>query len=250
MSTQASRFRVFAIAGAMAVLGLGRSAQAVDIVDDPVQIDERAAQIVQTSNSLCWEMYRYHQQKPDYLQAYRTAKDLWRQAGALRATLLNGPMETEVLNQQVSQMNDSFVRLDQFLSKWGDGDRSALAMNGGPTSRTVVTDGVVVDLPLIGVQVGGPRYEVIEDGPPALQRRRLHPNSHGSKRSLEREMASVKLAMSNLLEDTGVSDTGVSGNPPPPAPGVTPSGPVPQPPPDDDNPKLEKPVKVVPRGGK
>ena len=31
-----------------------------------------------------------------------------------------------------------------------------------------------------------------EEGPPFLERRRLHPNSRGSKRSLERELAAVK----------------------------------------------------------
>jgi hypothetical protein len=244
MRTQIVLFQVLTVAGVMTVLGLASSARAVDIVDDPIQIDERAVQIVQTSNSLCWEMYRYHQQEPNYQQAYRTAKDLWRQAGALRQALLNGPVETESMVQMVSQMNDVFVRLDQELSKWGDGDRSSLAMIGGPTARTVVTDDVVVDLPLIGVQVGRPRVAVVEDGSPALQRRRLHPNSRGSKRSLERELASVKLAMSDLLEDAGVSS-----NPSPPAPGVTPASPVPQPP-EAEKSALGEPVKVLPRSPK
>jgi hypothetical protein len=250
MLTLSKPFRMMTVVGVMAVLGSARAAQAVDIVDDPVQIDERAAQVVQAANSLCWEMYRYHQQTPDYPQEYRTAKDLWRQAGALRDALQNGgPLETEVMLQQVSQMNDLFVRLDQDLSKWGDGDRSQVPMIGGSNARTVVTDGVVVDIPFIGVQVGSPRLAVVDDGSPALQRRRLHPNSHGSKRSLEREVASVKLAMSYLLEDAGVS-----GNPPTPAPGVTQSGPVPQPPvpqpPDESGSKLAEPVKVQPRGAK
>ena len=102
----------------------------------------------------------------------------------------------------------------------------------------------MVDLPLIGVQLGGPRVAVVEDGPPALQRRRVHPNSRGSKRSLEREMASLKLAMSYLLEDAGAS-----GNVTPPAPGVTSPGPVPQPP-EENTPTLGQPVKVTPRGAK
>jgi hypothetical protein len=233
------------VAVLFAVFGLARSALAVDIVDDPVQIDERAAQVVQTSNSLCWEMYRYHRQKPDYPQAYREAKELWRQAGALRDSLQSGLLETESLRQQVSQMNDRFVRLDQELAKWGDGDRSMIP-NGGSVPRTVVTDGVVVDLPLIGVQVGGPRVAYVEDDYPALQRRRLHPNSHGTKRSLEREMAALKLTMSYLLEDTGFT-----GDSAPPAPGVTDSAPVPQPPDaDEDNSKLRQPEKVLPRGVK
>ena len=247
MRTPTISFRVMTVAGLLTMLGLTRSVLAIDIIDDPVQIDERAAQIVQTSNSLCWEMYRFHQQKPDYPQAYRTAKDLWRQAGTLRDSLQNGPVETEAMLQQLSQMNDLFVRLDQSLSKWGDGDRSTLAMNGGPTTRTVVTDGVVVNLPLIGVQVGGPQVAVIDDGIPTLQRRRLHPNSHGSKRSLEREVAALKLAMSYFVEDSGMS-----GGPTPPTPGVTPASssvpaaPVPNPP-DEESPKLSEPVKVLPR---
>lgn len=237
------RTQIYAVRVAvLVVLGLARSALAVDIVDDPVQIDERAAQVVQTSNSLCWEMYRYHRQKPDYPQAYREAKELWRQAGALRDSLQNGMLETESMRQQVSQMNDLFARLDQELAKWGDGDRSMIPQSGIP--RTVVTDGVVVDLPLIGVQVGGPRVAYVEDDYPALQRRRLHPNSHGSKRSLEREMAALKLAMSYLLEDAGAT-----GDSAPPAPGVTDSAPVPQPP-DEGNSKLGQPEKVLPRGVK
>jgi hypothetical protein len=241
MQARSKRFLIMTIAGVLAAWGLTRTASAVDIVDDPVQIDDRAAQILQTSNSLCWEMYRYHQQQPGYAQSYRTAKDLWRQAGALRDALVNGPLETESLQQQVSQMNDLFVRLDQDLAKWGDGDRSSIPMNGRPGARTVVTDGVVLDLPLIGVQVGGPRYEVIDDGTPALQRRRLHPNSRGSRRSLERELAAVKQAMSYLLEDAGVS-----GDPQPPTPGVTAPGPVPNPP-DEGKSQLGPSVKVQPR---
>ena len=73
--------------GLLAVLMLPRTGFAVDIIDDPVQIDEQAAQVVQTSNSLCWELHRYHQQNPDYPQAYRAAKQLWAQAGALRDAL-------------------------------------------------------------------------------------------------------------------------------------------------------------------
>src|SRR5436190_1096093 len=169
--------------------GLAQTALSVEILDDPVQIDEQAAQVVQSSNSLCWEMHRYHQQQPDYQQTYRMAKDYWRQAVALSDALQNGPVETEALQQQLGQMKDLFVRLDQSLSKWGDGDRSSLSLTGRPTTRTVVTNGVTVDLPFVGIQVGSPQVEFVEDGPPTLQRRRLHPNSRGSRRSLEREVA-------------------------------------------------------------
>ncbi|MBI3864274.1 MAG: hypothetical protein HY290_20515 [Planctomycetia bacterium] len=248
MSTLTSPIRIMAVAGLM-MMGSARTGLAVDIVDDPVQIDERISQVVQTTNSLCWEMYRFHQQKPDYTQSYRTAKDLWRQAGALRDALQNETMETETLMQQVAQMNDLFVRLDQSISKWGDGDRSMIAKNGARAVRTVVDDGVYVDLPFIGVQVGGPRVEIVDDGPPVGQRRRLHPNSRGSKRSLERELASVKLAMSYLLEDAGFEAAPTATpTPTPPAPGDT-GKPVPQPP-EETTSSLGEPVKVLPRVGK
>ncbi|MBS0262402.1 MAG: hypothetical protein JSS02_10670, partial [Planctomycetes bacterium] len=61
--------------------GLAPSVRAVDILDDPIQIDEGLVQLVQASNSLAWEMYRYHQQQPDYQPAYRAVKELWKQAG-------------------------------------------------------------------------------------------------------------------------------------------------------------------------
>ena len=38
-------------------------------------------------------------------------------------------------------MNESFKRLEQTVSKWGDGDRSSMPMNGGPGTRTIVTPG-------------------------------------------------------------------------------------------------------------
>src|SRR6266478_706595 len=84
---------------AMSVLICTMPAFAVDVIDDPVQIDERAAQLVQVSNSLCWEMYRYHQQQPDYRASYRGAKEIWSRAGELREALRTGPVETESLTQ-------------------------------------------------------------------------------------------------------------------------------------------------------
>src|SRR5258708_38479380 len=109
-----------AVGGFLLTMTAATPGLAVDILDDPLQIDERAAQIVQTSNSLCWEMYRYHQQQPDYPQAYRTAKDVWSRAGQMREALRAGPVETAVLPQQVAELSESFKRLDQMLSKWGD----------------------------------------------------------------------------------------------------------------------------------
>src|SRR5579872_1038398 len=224
MQTLQAVLRTGAVLGSLAVmLALARPAQAVDIVDDPSQIDERAAQIVQASNSLCWEMYRYHQQKPDYPQAYRIAKDVWSQAGMLRDALRDGPLETELLMQQVAQINDRFAQLEKLLSQWGDGDRT-LVPGMGP--RTVVTPGVGINVPFVGVQVGRPRVAVVDDGLPPVDRRRLHPNSHGSKRSLERELAAVKVAVDYLVEDAGISAPGA-----PPAPGAAPApGPIPKPP--------------------
>jgi len=229
--------------GMLAVLVLARPGFAVDIIDDPVQIDERAAQLVQTSNSLCWEMYRYHQQKPDYPTMYRTAKDLWSQAGDLRNALRAGPMESQSLAQRVAQMNDSFARIEQGVSKWGDGDRSQVPLNGAPRS-VVVDNGVSVNLPLLGVQVGGPRYVVTDELPAGLERMRLHPNSRGSKRSLEREVAALRVAIEYLQEDSGVTVA-----PAPPQPGDPEvKGPVPNPPPE--GPTSDDSVKIVPKSAK
>jgi|GEM_PF-2754047 len=240
-----------AVGGFLVTLAVSTPVWAVDILDDPLQIDERAAQVVQTSNSLCWEMHRYHRQQPDYTQAYRTAKDIWARAGDIRAAVQAGPMETETLLQQTSQINDGFKRLEQMLSKWGDGDRSLVPMNGVPGTRTVVTPGYAVDLPFIGV-VGSPRVAVVEDDdvPGALARRRLHPNSHGSRRSLERELAAVKVAVNYLLEDAGVTGQTL---PPAPSPASS-AGPVPNPPDAGDTspagPDLGEPVKIGPKSAK
>src|SRR5258708_4596443 len=117
-----------AMPGLLAVLMLARPGFAVDVVDDPVQIDERAAQVVDATNSLCWEMYRFHQIQPNFKEMYRTAKDIWAQAGELRDALRAGRVETGALAQQVAQMNDAFARLEQNLSKWGDGDRSQVPL--------------------------------------------------------------------------------------------------------------------------
>ena len=207
---------------------LAMPVSAVDIIDDPMQIDERATQLIQASNLLCWEMHRYHMQKPDYREAYGAAKDLWSQASQLRDALRAGPIETEILKQKTIQMNEIFTRVEKSLSKWGTGDRSQVAANGGPELRTVVAPGVEVDIPFVGgIRVGGRR--VVDDNPPQFERLRLHPNSQGSKRSLERELAAVKVAMTYLLEDAGVTSppnstaTGTAtetGPPPAPKPGT------------------------------
>ena len=213
-------------AGILATLTLAGPLFAVDIIDDPMQIDERATQLIQTSNSLCWEMHRFHQQQPDYRQSYRAAKEIWSRTGELRDALRAGPVESEVLIRQMTELNDIFTQVEKSLSKWGDGDRSLVAPNGGPGLRTIVTPGAEVDIPFVGgFRVGSPRVVVTDDGPPQLERRRLHPNSHGSKRCLERELAAVKVAIGYMLEDAGVTtDTNLpadnSAVPQPPAPGT------------------------------
>src|SRR5262245_28094401 len=231
-----------AVGGIMAVLAVAGTGFAVDIIDDPIQIDERAAELVQTSNSLCWEMHRYHQQNPEFPQAYRAAKQVWSQATALRDALRAGPMESQVLAQQVAQINDNLMQVENSLAKWGDGDRSQVAMNNGGTPRTVLAPRVGVSVPFVGVQVGGPRYVVTEDGPPTLQGRRLHPNSRASKKSLDRELTGVRTAVNYLMEDAGVS---VDSNAPTP---VNPGGKVPTPQPPDAG--LGEPVKVLPPSAK
>jgi hypothetical protein len=237
-----------AMGGLLVSLAMPAISHGVEIIDDPLQIDERAAQIVATSNSLCWEMYRYHRQQPNYNEAYRTAKDLWSLGVGLRDALRAGPLENDALAQQTARINELTDRVEKLMAPWGDGDRSVLPMNAGVSTRTVMTPGVSVDIPFIGVQVGSPRLAVVEDGPPLLERRRLHPNSRGSRRSLEREFAALRTAVAFLNEDAGVSVAAPGGSTPiSPAPaGTTPSGngPVPQPP--DAGPVLGDPVKIVP----
>lgn len=200
-----SPFVSWALIGVIAAMMGATSVYAVDVVDDAVQIDERAAQVVQASNMLCWELHRYHQKQPGFTQTYRDAKEIWNRAGEIRDALRAGPLETEALNERLNVMQDAFQQVDAAVSKWGNGDRSQIANNSGPTQRTVVTQGTSVDLPLLGIHVGRPQLVVEEVDTPQLPRQRLHPNSPGSKRSLEREMAATKVALSYLLEDANVA---------------------------------------------
>jgi hypothetical protein len=209
MQTQRSTRRFLASVIAVAVLTVCASrkpAFAVDVLDDPAQIDERIGQLLQTSNSLCWEMFRYHQQQPDYANAYRSAKEIWSKAGQIQDTLRSGPMETEVLKQQTTEINVIATQLERTLSTWGPEDRSSLANSVARVQqRTAVAPGVGVDLPLIGVRVGGPQVVVTDEVVPQLQRHRLHPNSPGSKRSLEREVAAMRVSLNYLMEDAGLN---------------------------------------------
>ncbi len=219
---------------------------AVEVIDDPTQIDERATQLIQTTNSLCWEMHRFHQQQPGYRESYRAAKEIWSQAGQLQEALRAGPVETDVLLEQIVAMNELFSQVEATLSKWENGDRSLIPVNGPPVLRTVVTPGVAVDIPFIGVRVGGGDREVVitEDGPPQIERRRLHPNSRGSKRSLEREFAAVDVALKYLSEDANLTS-----QPNPVAPGeLSDNAPDPQPPIPGDEPA--KTLKVLPTSPK
>jgi hypothetical protein len=227
-------------AGVLAVLMCARPVLAVDVLDDPVQIDERAAQLVQASNSLSWELYRYHQQQPDYNEAYRAAKEIWTRAGELRDALRAGPVETRALEQHITQMNETLDQLADRLAQWGDGDRS-LAPAAGGEQRTVVSTGRGVDLPLLG-HVGRQRYVVTEDGPSPLARIKLHPNSTGSRRSLERQFRMVRIALDYLEEDAGMTGDGAATE----GSGATgrdrPSA--------DQNTSLGEPQKIVPRSQK
>ncbi len=242
MRTPRNAMKRTTVAALLAVLMYASPLFAVDVLDDPVQIDERAAQLLQTTNSLCWEMFRYHQQQPDYRASYRAAKDIWARAGDLRDALRTSPVETEALVQQVTQMNETFAQLEKSLSKWGDGDRSLVPAGGGGPQTVVTPGGVGVDLPFVGVRVGGPRYVVTDDGLPQLARLKLHPNSPGSRRSLERELAAVKVALRYLQEDAGLAAEPPATAPTSGAPAAT--GPVPHPP--DPDATLGDPEKVVP----
>jgi hypothetical protein len=223
-----------AIVCVVACLSLARPVFAVDVLDDPMQIDERLEQLSTTTNSLCWEMHRYHQQQPEFTPTYRLAKQVWSRCGELRDALRDGPVETDALTGEVNQMNTTLKQIEATLAKWGSGDLSQVATTSGPSERQVVTSGTEVDLPLIGIRVGRPQVVVTDDGPPQLARRRLHPNSRGSKRSLEREVAAVRVAMDYLIEDAGLTA------PPAPSPGsaavpaaasAASTEPTPQPPP-------------------
>ncbi|MBS0204521.1 MAG: hypothetical protein JSS49_16585 [Planctomycetes bacterium] len=220
MKTARSGIRLLAtvaVVGILAMAAMAKPARAVEILDDPIQIDDRMTQLIQTSNALCWEMFRYHQQQPNFDEAYRAAKEIWYQADQVQRALRTGPMETAALIQQASEINQKFTALEKALTKWGDGDRSSLAMNASvPVQRTIVAPGVGVNLPLIGVHVGGAPVVVDDEVLSPLERHRLHPNSPGSKRSLERELAATKVAVNYLMEDAGVTATANSPTPIPP----------------------------------
>ena len=231
MRTPRYAMKMTTAAAVLAVLMCARPVLAVDVLDDPVQIDERIAQLLQTSNSLCWELFHYHQQQPDYRESYLAAKEIWSRAGEVREALRAGPVETEVLARQITLMNERLAQLEESLSQWGDGDRSLVPVGGGG-QRTVVTSRAGVDLPFLGVHVGRPRYVGTDDGPPQLERLKRHPNSPGSRRSLERQYAAVRVALEYLEEDAGITGNAAA------------TGPARQPPESDTT--LGDPVKIAP----
>ncbi|MCY2962799.1 MAG: hypothetical protein NT069_03960, partial [Planctomycetota bacterium] len=159
MRTRRSGFKALTIVlgGLLAAVMISSTSSAVDIIDDPMQIDERAAQLIQSSNSLCWEMHRFHQRQPDFREAYQATKEIWSRARQLRDALRSGTVETEVLVQNMTQIDEIFTQVETSVSKWGNGDRSLVAPNSGPVQRTVVTPGVEIDIPFVGIVGGGSR---------------------------------------------------------------------------------------------
>lgn len=240
---------VVSIVAATAGATVGR-AQQFEPLDDPAQLDEMAAAVQKTSNSLCWEMHRYHREQPGYPEAYRQAKELWSMAGTLREALRTGAIDPATLMNQVTRMSEALAAVQSSVSTWGDGVRPPLDASPPPGERSVVvTPGRVdVDIPLLfggGIRVGSPPRAVVveEPTPPALPRRQFHPNSRGSRRSLERELTAVRTAMDYLLEDAGVAPpaepAGESPTPMPPEASETSAGP-----------SLSPPIKVAPRAEK
>ncbi len=216
------------------------------LLDDPVHLDELAAALQTTSNALCWEMHKFHRDKPDFSEAYRPAKEIWTMTGALRDALRAGPVDDRDVMSEIGKMNDLYAAVEKTCAHWGDGVRPSTP-NGPTEERAVVVpgSGVDVDIPLLfggGIRVGrSPRMVVTEPVLPALPRRSFHPNARGSKRSLEREVASVRTALNNLLEDTGAVPRESNNSPAPPKP---------MPPDANAGPALAPPTKIVPSANK
>lgn len=233
------------LASGLANFGTSRAGE-FRLLDDPAHLDELAASLQQLSNSLCWEMHRFHREKPDFSEAYRPAKEIWTMAGALRDALRAGPVDDRDVVDQVRKMNELFATVEKKCAAWGDGVRPATP-SGPVEERTVVVpgSGVDVDIPLLfggGIRVGrSPRMVVTEPVSPALPRRAFHPNARGSRRALEREVAGVRTALNYLMEDAGVIPPESTNSPAPPRP---------MPPDTNAGPALSPPTKIVPSGSK
>lgn len=233
------------LGGLLVLAGLAVSAQAQEFqaLDDPAQIDENADAVQRTSNSLCWELHKFHRQQPGFPETYRQAKELWSMAGTLRDALRSGAIDPATLNDQVLRMNDALTAVEKSTASWGNGVRPPLSAT--PPDQPVVVEkrGVNVDIPLLfggGISVGTPSRVVVPDPAvlPTLPRQRFHPNARGSRRSLERELFAVRTALNYLAEDTGVLPT--QAGPAPVAP------PKPMPPDTTSGPELAPPTKIVP----
>lgn len=176
---------------------------AAEIVDDPRHIAELAAYANQTSNSFCWELHRFHQQQPDYPIVYRDAKEIWNLSAQLRDQLQLGPSNTPEIGQQVARMNALYGEIEKLTAKWGDGVRPAPLPGENVERRVVVRPGPGVNVPYLGFRISAPRVGIAEEVIVPAAPRVHHPNSRGSRRSLERELFAVKTSLSYLTEDVG-----------------------------------------------
>ena len=216
-----------------------QSASATEILDDTSHFTELTNSAMQTANTLCWELHRYHQQQPDFPVLYRDAKEVWTQASTLQNALQNGPVDAAVAKQQIGRMTSLLVNIEKGTAKWGDGVRPVPA--GDVVRRNVVVQrgGYGVNVPYFGFRLAAPRVAVAEEVvvPAPANRNAIHPNGRGSRRSLDREIFAVKTALANLSEDIAIPAV-TSGTTPVPADALPiapnadtlPAAPRPQPP--------------------
>lgn len=227
---------------ASAVLSWGvpsHPASAAEILDDPAHFTELAANTIRTANALCWELHRFHQQQPEFPMLYRDAKEIWSQAGALQNALQAGPVDSAVANQNIARMTTLLGGIEKGIAKWGDGVRPTPA-DVVERRGVVVTPrgGVGIDVPFFGLRLAAPRIAVAEEVvvPTPLNRRAIHANGRGSRRSLDREVFALKTALGYLAEDVSVpaippgpTPVPLNADPTPAAADVIPLAPRPQP---------------------
>lgn len=215
------------------------------LLDDPVHIDELAGYLQTVSNSLCWEMHRYHREQPDFTEAYRPAKEIWQMAGGLRDAMRTGPVDLELVQSRINRINDLMSNVEKVTERWGDGLKPT-AVPVEPRVAVTPGAGVNLDIPFVGgLRVGAPRVYVPDDAPPVLDRRRIHPNARGSKRALERELFGTRVAINYLMEDTGVAMPDETVRPAE----TLKQAPKPSPP-EPAGPALSAPVKITPPAAK
>lgn len=238
MRSLLQRSCLFALSTLVVCGASSRPVSATEILDDPAHFTELSSSVVQTANTLCWELHRFHQQQPDFPVLYRDSKEIWSQASMLQDALQNGPVDSAVATQQIAKMTMLLGNVEKGMSKWGDGIRP---VNEVVARRGVVVSprgGVGVNVPFFGFRIAAPRIavadEVIVPGP--ANRQAIHPNGHGSRRSLDRQLLAVKTALANLSEDVGVPVAVQGPTPvptelnPAPAANPLPEAPRPQPP--------------------